>query len=408
MAAGMAAVAARASNCASSGADSGCSTYTAARDSSALFTSNDGFSVVAPMNVRSPRSTNGRKASCCALLNRCTSSTNRIVLRPNCSRASSARATASRMSLTPASTAEIATKSALNASAIRRASVVLPTPGGPHRIIECGLPAANATASGLPGASRCRWPITSAIDRGRRRSASGVSCASSAGTANRSAGNWARSSIAMLRCALLPYDIRTLRGREAEGAGRKLRIALQVAEGQLGGLPEGVGQQHPARQVLREAQSNALELRVGRFRCGVHVFEAALGATGDQREVLFERIVAREQRRRRRPERRVELAHDHLVEVAVVDPDLVAVTDDQLVERLVVGPAKFAGTRERERARRRLRRAAVAVDDHLLERTLRALCALEERIQLVQPRRRRRRGVQDDEGRDRTCAAHPR
>ena len=51
--------------------------------------------------------------------------------------------------------------SALNASAISRAIVVLPEPGGPHRIIECGLPAANATASGLPGASRCRWPMTS-------------------------------------------------------------------------------------------------------------------------------------------------------------------------------------------------------------------------------------------------------
>ena len=52
----------------------------------------------------------------------------------------SARATASRISLTPASTAEMAMNSALNASAIRRASVVLPTPGGPQRIIECSLP----------------------------------------------------------------------------------------------------------------------------------------------------------------------------------------------------------------------------------------------------------------------------
>ena len=67
----------------------------------------------------------------------------------------------------------MAMKSALNASAIRRASVVLPTPGGPHRIIECSLPDANATASGLPGASRWRWPATSATDFGRSRSASG-------------------------------------------------------------------------------------------------------------------------------------------------------------------------------------------------------------------------------------------
>ena len=36
------------------------------------------------MNVSRPFSTNGRNASCCALLNRCTSSTNRIVGRPDC------------------------------------------------------------------------------------------------------------------------------------------------------------------------------------------------------------------------------------------------------------------------------------------------------------------------------------
>ena len=137
-------------------------------------TSNDGFSVVAPMKVTSPCSTNGRNASCWPLLNRCTSSTNRIVWRPDCARIASARATASRMSLTPDSTADSAMNSALKASAIRRAMVVLPTPGGPHRIIECGLPAAKATASGLPGARRCRCPITSAIVFGRSRSASGA------------------------------------------------------------------------------------------------------------------------------------------------------------------------------------------------------------------------------------------
>ena len=81
------------------------------------------------MNVTRPCSTNGRNASCCALLKRCTSSTNRIVCRPDCASVASARATASRMSLTPDSTAESAMNSALNASAISRASVVLPTPG---------------------------------------------------------------------------------------------------------------------------------------------------------------------------------------------------------------------------------------------------------------------------------------
>ena len=64
------------------GASSGCSTNTFERDSSAAFTSNDGFSVVAPMSTMSPASTRGRKASCCALLKRWISSTKTIVRRP--------------------------------------------------------------------------------------------------------------------------------------------------------------------------------------------------------------------------------------------------------------------------------------------------------------------------------------
>src|SRR5689334_19489420 len=332
------------------------------------------------MNVRTPRSTYGRNASCCALLKRWTSSTNRIVARPNCSRASSARDTASRMSLTPASTAEIATKSAWNASAISRASVVLPTPGGPHRIIECGLPAANATASGLPGASRCRWPMTSSIVFGRSRSASGVSGPLSA--ANRSAGKVPRS-LGPRSSILLSHHVRAFGRRELERIRRELRIAPDVAERELGGLPERVGQQHSTRQVVDESEPYALELRLGRLRRRVDVFDAAVRAAGNERKVVLESVVAGEKRRRRRAERRIELAHDHLVQVAIVDPHLLAVADDQLIERLVVGPAEPAGTLECERARRRLLRAAIAIDDDLPEGALRALRAFEERVQLV-------------------------
>ncbi len=124
-----------------------------ARESSAELTSNDGFSVVAPMKVKSPDSTCGRNASCWLLLKRWTSSTKTTVGRPVV-RAACARSTASRMSLTPPSTADMAMNCASNASAIRRASVVLPTPGGPHRIIECSRPDSKATRNGLPGPSR--------------------------------------------------------------------------------------------------------------------------------------------------------------------------------------------------------------------------------------------------------------
>ena len=53
-----------------SGSPSGRRTYTRQRDSSAPFTSNEGFSVVAPISTMVPFSTCGRNASCCARLKR--------------------------------------------------------------------------------------------------------------------------------------------------------------------------------------------------------------------------------------------------------------------------------------------------------------------------------------------------
>ena len=51
-------------------------------DNNALFKLNDGFSVVAPITVNVPFSITGNNKSCTALLNRCISSRNKIVLCP--------------------------------------------------------------------------------------------------------------------------------------------------------------------------------------------------------------------------------------------------------------------------------------------------------------------------------------
>src|SRR5262245_22106511 len=79
-----------------------------------------------------------------------------------------------RISLTPESTAENATNRAPVLSAISDASVVLPVPGGPQRIIEWSSPRSIAVLSTLPGPKRCSWPTTSSSVRGRMRSASGA------------------------------------------------------------------------------------------------------------------------------------------------------------------------------------------------------------------------------------------
>ena len=135
--------------------------------------SNEGFSVVAPISRILPFSTCGKNASCCALLKRWISSMKTMVRVPNW-RAFSASAITCLISLMPESTAENSMKSALVTRAIIFASVVLPTPGGPQKMIEPGSSRSICSRSGLPGPSRCSWPTNSSSVRGRMRSASGV------------------------------------------------------------------------------------------------------------------------------------------------------------------------------------------------------------------------------------------
>src|SRR5688500_12188524 len=222
------------------------------------------------------------------------------------------------MSFTPEKTAESAMNSASNASAISRASVVLPTPGGPHRIIEWGLRASNASRSGLPAPSRWLWPTTSSSVRGRRRSASGAAGSRlrkrSSFTDNVGAFGWA----------------------ELEAFGRDLRVALKLAELDDGGLAELVVELHRFETALAHAEADALERRILRARRRFEPVEPAFGSGGFQRVDLLDLIAAGEERRGTRAKRAVELAHGHLVEILVIDPEARAVAHDRLLVRLVV------------------------------------------------------------------------
>ena len=158
----------------SSSSPSGCSTYTAARDSRALLTSKDGFSVVAPMNVNRPDSTYGRNASCWLLLKRWISSTNRIVRRARGVARRAARSIASRMSFTPASTADSAMNSASKASRHQpRQRGLADTGRSPqdHRMRLAGL---ESQPQRLARAEQVRLADDVVERGGRRRSASGA------------------------------------------------------------------------------------------------------------------------------------------------------------------------------------------------------------------------------------------
>src|SRR4029078_11670720 len=89
-------------------------------------------------------------------------------------------------------------------------------------------------------------------------------------------------------------------------------------------------------------------------------------------EVALE-AAAGEQRRRRRAERLAELPAADLVQIGVVDPDLLAVSDDRLLERLGVGEAEAVRTRELEAAARGLLLRAVGRRQRLRELRARAL-----------------------------------
>jgi hypothetical protein len=141
------------------------------RDSNGAITEKLGFSVVAAMSVMRRFSTAGSNTSCCALLNRWTSSTNSTVDRP---RASSdlACSSSARTSLTPAVTALSSTKREPLVLDTTAAIVVLPTPGGPQRKTDIGCPDARRR-SGEPGPNRCCCPTISSRVVGRSRTASG-------------------------------------------------------------------------------------------------------------------------------------------------------------------------------------------------------------------------------------------
>src|SRR5690606_4474458 len=292
------------------------------------------------MKTNSPLSTCGRKASCWLLLKRWTSSTTRIVPRP-CACATRADSTASRISLTPPRTAETARNWASNPSAIRRASVVLPTPGGPQKIMECGRPDSKATGKGLPAPSRWRWPITSSMCRGRSRSASG---AAGPGPVARSRPPSSLSRLSCIRrfygcheraaIALLADHIGTGRRFEAESPGRKVRAGVDRLEAKAHRAPEGIEYFHRPGQRFPETDPDVLEAGLAVARRRDEPLQAVCAAGIGQREVGIEPARAEQDRRRCRAHRLGHRPDRDLLAVPVVEPDLLAVGDHQLL----VGP----------------------------------------------------------------------
>ncbi len=128
---------------------------------------------------------------------------------------SRARASTARTSSTRAETAESSSNAAADASATIRAIVVLPTPGGPWRIIEGARPSAIARRSAVPGPRTLVWPTSSSRVRGRTLCGSGATvCARvAAASLNRSLTR----PVCSPRC---PRRVRTTTPRSSRGTPR--------------------------------------------------------------------------------------------------------------------------------------------------------------------------------------------
>ena len=98
-------------------------------------------------------------------------------------------------------------------------------------------------------------------------------------------------------------------------------------------------------------------------------------------------MLAREERRGRGAERLIVPALNDLIEVSVVDPDALAVADQQLLVRLLDGPAELAWPCDRELAACLLLGAAVGVGHGLSERRTCGLRIVHERAQSFDRRR---------------------
>ncbi len=140
-----------------------------------------------------------------------------------------ASATTSRSAATPSIVVLSCSKRAPTASASRRPIVVLPEPGGPHRIIEGRRPPSTSRRSGAFGPRRCAWPTTSSSVRGRMRAARGASSGGGvkSGSGARPAGR--RAGTGPWYAGRGPADRRRARAPGPGAIGAPPRRAIEAA-----------------------------------------------------------------------------------------------------------------------------------------------------------------------------------
>src|SRR5690606_7335303 len=141
---------------------------------------------------------------------------------------------------------------------------------------------------------------------------------------------------------------------ETEQAVVELDVELDVRQRDRRDLPEAVNELYPPRREPVEAEQHPFDIGGLDPRLEAQPVEALVAILVDDGEALAHRTVAAEQHRRRRRDRVVERGDGSLLQLAAERPEILAVRDDELLERLLVMPAEAARPLEREPARLRL------------------------------------------------------
>ena len=169
-------------------------------------------------------------------------------------------------------------------------------------------------------------------------------------------------------------------------------------------------QLHRTRQIFLESDANVVESGVWQFGLCIDKFDSVGIAAVDQNEVCLERVATGQQRSRRRAKRAIQLLDDHLIEVAIINPEFVAIADEELRVWLVIAPPELARPRKRECAAGSLRHTSRLARDDLPECRLAGARAVDERPQLVDAGgcgRARKRNCQCHCGNDRANTPGP-
>ena len=263
--------------------------------------------------------------------------------------ASSARCTASRMSFTPESTAESAMNSASKAFAIRRASVVLPDARRPPQDHRVRLARLEREAQRLARPEQVAL-ADHLVERARAQALGERRVRARSRLRTRVGPN----EVGHRGPTSSPITSAPLGGVKRNVAGVELRVALEARRSAARVVwPKLSMQLHAPRGPARRSPGGCARSRP-RLSRGIASTQSRPSRAPSSRSVeraASTSLRAGEQRRGRRAERLVELAHRDLVQVLVVDPDARAVADDELLVRLLVAPAELARAREREACR---------------------------------------------------------